>query len=996
MKRNWQPEELIEYWTLLPNELTLIKGKTAPNRLGLAMMLKFYQYEGQFPTDKAEVPTQVIRYLAQQLKIEPNHLENYDFAGRSIKAHRVTIRDFLGFRDATLSDQKALKIWLEDQVLAYELKIESLLDAATTHLRWQKIEPPTPERLERLVRSVIRSFEEKLFSEIAQKIPIAVREKLDGLLKTSPSEIEENAVSQAQETELSSENPYSQPTITILKTDPGRLGLDSWTKEGDKLQQLRQLNLPSDLFPGISPKILEIYKQRVAVEPPRELRRHPDNRRYTLLSAFCWLRLREITDNLVELLILIVHRIGARAERKVERELLDDFKKVSGKTGLLFQLAEAALSQPEGAVREVIYPVVGETTLKNLVREFKSTGTAYREKVYTVMRSSYSHHYRRLIPILLNLLEFRSNNQIHRPVIEALELLKKYSDSRERYYDESETVPLKGIVKNNLSDVILETNNSGNIKINRINYELAVLQALRDGLRCKEIWVVGANRYRNPEQDLPTDFEQHKEVYYQALSQPTDVEEFINSLQQQMQSTLAQLDQGMSNNPAVKILSKNNGWIRVSPFEAMPETSNLQRLKREIEQRWPMTSLLDMLKETDLQVNFTQHFKSVSSREHLDPKVLQKRLLICLYGLGTNTGIKRLSLQELGENYRDLLYVRRKFIQKNQLRDAIAEVVNATFQTRLSRIWGEGTTTCASDSKKFGAWDQNLMTEWHIRYRGRGVMIYWHVDKNSACIYSQLKTCSSSEVAAMLEGLLRHCTSMKIEKNYVDSHGQSEVAFAFCHLLGFQLMPRLKGIGRQKLYLPTAGQSNTYPNLKPILTRPVNWDLIRQQYEQMIKYATALRLGTAETEAILKRFTRQNLTHPTYRALAELGKVVKTIFLCQYLHSESLRREVNEALNVVESWNNANGFIFFGKGREITTNRLEDQEIAVLSLHLLQSALVYVNTLMVQEVLSEPLWMNMMQAEDFRGLTPLFWNHVNPYGTFRLNLDERLPIQMVA
>jgi len=43
-------------------------------------------------------------------------------------------------------------------------------------------------------------------------------------------------------------------------------------------------------------------------------------------------------------------------------------------------------------------------------------------------------------------------------------------------------------------------------------------------------------------------------------------------------------------------------------------------------------------------------------------------------------------------------------------------------------------TACASDSKKFGAWDQNLMTEWHIRYGGRGVMIYWHVEKNSTCI----------------------------------------------------------------------------------------------------------------------------------------------------------------------------------------------------------------------------------------------------------------------
>jgi TnpA family transposase len=985
MKRNWQSEELIEHWTLLPAELALLRNKTATNRLGIALLLKFYQHETRFPTSLTEIPPAVLRYIADQLKIDPNRGDNYDLKGRTIKTHRALIRHFLGFREATVKDAHALTAWLETQVLAYDLKLEGLFGAAHNHLRSLKIEPPTPERLERLVRSALRRFENRFCQATAQKLSPAVREKLDKLIENEQEGDDDN-----------NSAPNTPSTLAILKTDPGRLGLDSLTKEAAKLQQLRQLNLPDDLFDGISSKVLQTYQQRVAAEPPRELRRHPDSRRYTLLAAFCYLRSQEITDNLVELLIQLVHRLGARAERRVDKELLNDFKKVSGKTRLLFKLAEAALNQPKGVVQEVIYPAIGEQTLKNLVREFKATGTAYREKVYTVMRSSYSHHYRRMVPLLLDLLSFRSNNDVHRPVIEALALLKKYASSRERYYAPDETVPLEGIVSPSFSELILVPESDQGVKINRINYELAVLQALRDGLRCKEIWVTGANRYRNPEEDLPNDFEQLRVAYYQALQQPEDVESFITSLQQQMEAALAHLDRGMPKNSATQILRKNNGWIRVSPFDPLREPPNLDRLKREIDQRWSMTSLLDMLKETDLRVNFTQHFKSVSSREAIDPKVLQKRLLICLYGLGTNTGIKRLSLGEVGENYADLLYVRRKFIHKPQLRDAIAEVVNATLQTRLPHIWGEGTTTCASDSKKFGAWDQNLMTEWHIRYGGRGVMIYWHVEKNSACIYSQLKTCSSSEVAAMIEGLLRHCTTMKVEKNYVDSHGQSEVAFAFTHLLGFQLMPRLKGIHRQKLYRPFAGHSDAYPNLQPILTRPINWDLIRQQYDQMIKYATALRLGTAETEAILKRFNRQNLTHPTYRALAELGKVIKTIFLCQYLTSESLRQEVNEALNVVENWNSANGFIFFGKGKEISTNRLEDQEIAVLSLHLLQSCLVYVNTLMIQEVLSEPKWMKAMQPEDLRGLTPLIWSHVNPYGTFRLELDERLPIERVA
>lgn len=272
-------------------------------------------------------------------------------------------------------------------------------------------------------------------------------------------------------------------------------------------------------------------------------------------------------------------------------------------------------------------------------------------------------------------------------------------------------------------------------------------------------------------------------------------------------------------------------------------------------------------------------------------------------------------------------------------------------------------------------------------------MVYWHVEKKSLCIYSQVKRCSSSEVAAMIEGVLRHCTDMEVAKNYVDTHGQSEVAFAFCHLLGFQLMPRLKGIGRQRLYRPHGEDLDAYPNLRPILTRRIRWDLIQPQYDEMIKYATALRLGTADAEAILRRFTRSSLQHPTYRAMAELGKVRKTIFLCNYLHDEAVQREVQAGMNVIENWNSANSFVYYGKGGEIATNNREEQETAILSLHLLQICLVYINTLMLQQVLGEETWHDRMQANDLRALTPLFYSHVNPYGNFKLNLQERIEIE---
>lgn len=455
--------------------------------------------------------------------------------------------------------------------------------------------------------------------------------------------------------------------------------------------------------------------------------------------------------------------------------------------------------------------------------------------------------------------------------------------------------------------------------------------------------------------------------YYAALNLPSNADAYIAAIQKEMADALESLNRTIPQNPQVRIISaKNGGRVRLAKLEPQPEPANLGALKTELALRWPMTSLLDMLKETALRVGFTDAFHSATAWENLDKETLQQRLLLCLYGLGTNAGVKRMSAGDPGVAYKDLLYVKRRFINKDQLRYAIGQVVNETLRVRNPHVWGEGTTACASDSKKFAAWDQNLMTEWHIRYGGRGVMIYWHVERKSLCIYSQLKTCSSSEVAAMIEGVVRHCTEMSVDRQYVDTHGQSEVAFAFCRLLGFELLPRFKGFGKQRLYRPEAGKPDAYPNLSAILTRPINWELIRQQYDQMVKYATALRLGTAETEAILRRFTRNNVQHPTYKALAELGKAIKTIFLCRYMQHIELRREIQEGLNVVENWNSANGFIFFGKGSEIASNRQKDLELSMLCLHLLQICMVYINTLMIQQVLADRTWVRRLRSRRSR------------------------------
>jgi TnpA family transposase len=580
-------------------------------------------------------------------------------------------------------------------------------------------------------------------------------------------------------------------------------------------------------------------------------------------------------------------------------------------------------------------------------------------------------------------------------MMDALALLDTYRGRKTTMFPASEQVPLDGVVRDDWQEWVRDDTHGG--AINRISYEWCVLTMLREKVRCKEVWVHGAHRFRNPDEDVPHDFNVRRDEYYAALEQPREARVFVEHVRRTMEAALTALDASLPANRKVNIVTTKTGKgrIRLTPLEEQPEPPNIVKLTAALVQRWPMTNLLDILKETELRVRFTEAFRTIGTREVLSSEVLQRRLLLCLYGLGTNAGLKRMCSGGGEDTYADLQYIRRRYITKEQLRSAIAQVCNAIFHVRSPALWGEGTTACASDAKKFGAWDQNLITEWHARYGGPGVMIYWHVEKHSVCIYSQLKACSSSEVAAMIEGVLRHDTEMEVDKQYVDTHGQSEVGFAFCYLLGFALLPRLKNLKRQRLYRPHQGEPGPYANLQPILTRRINWEMIAQQYDEFIKFATALRLGTADAESILRRFTKHNVQHPTYKALCELGKALKTVFLCDYLRLESLRREIHEGLQVIENWNSANNFILYGKGGEFASNKLEDQELLMLSLHLLQVSLVYVNTLMIQQVLAQPEWQGRLTAVDLRALSPLKWQHVNPYGTFTLNMHERLSLEQV-
>ncbi len=182
--------------------------------------------------------------------------------------------------------------------------------------------------------------------------------------------------------------------------------------------------------------------------------------------ALAFTRQSELVDGLVDLLIALVHKIHSKAERTAEAELLTDLRRVRGKDGLLYRMAEAALAHPDETVRVALFPVVGPATLADLIREGRANESAVRARTRAWLRASYSSYYRRVIPDLLAALEFRSSNTVHAPVIDALALVARYAHRPQvHYYPAHETVPVEGIVPVHWRAAVVEQRDDATVRV---------------------------------------------------------------------------------------------------------------------------------------------------------------------------------------------------------------------------------------------------------------------------------------------------------------------------------------------------------------------------------------------------------------------------------------------------------------------------------------------------------------------------------------------------
>lgn len=163
-------DDLVEHWTLVGDEHDLVAGKRGATRLGFALLLKFYTQQGRFPRGRSELPAEAIEFVARQVKVPPEELGFYEWAGSTIEYHRAQIRRHLGFRECTVADAEKLTAWLAEHVCQRERREDRVRAELLDHCRAERIEPPTKGRIDRIVGSALRQAEEVLCLRITARL----------------------------------------------------------------------------------------------------------------------------------------------------------------------------------------------------------------------------------------------------------------------------------------------------------------------------------------------------------------------------------------------------------------------------------------------------------------------------------------------------------------------------------------------------------------------------------------------------------------------------------------------------------------------------------------------------------------------------------------------------------------------------------------------------------------------------------------------------------
>ena len=246
------------------------------------------------------------------------------------------------------------------------------------------------------------------------------------------------------------------------------------------------------------------------------------------------------------------------------------------------------------------------------------------------------------------------------------------------------------------------------------------------------------------------------------------------------------------------------------------------------------------------------------------------------------------------------------------------------------------------------------------------------------------------EAAYVIDGLL-HNDVVKSDIHSTDTHGYSEIIFAITHLLGFTFAPRIKNLQDQRLYSFDKRKSYEAKGYKILPDANIQVDLIKEQWDEILRLIATLKLKETTASQLLKRFSSYSRQHPLYRALKAFGQIIKSIYILTYLDDLKLRQAVEKQLNKMESANKFEKAVFYGNNQEFQQETKEEQLIAEGCKRLIANAIILWNYLYLSQKYEDATSeeeRNALVSKIKQG-SIITWQHINLHGEFDFS-DESM------
>lgn len=408
-------------------------------------------------------------------------------------------------------------------------------------------------------------------------------------------------------------------------------------------------------------------------------------------------------------------------------------------------------------------------------------------------------------------------------------------------------------------------------------------------------------------------------------------------------------------------------------------------LSQELYKLVPKISLQDLLLEISNITGFKKNFLNLTNNKEISTPEELMVLIFAIMGIGTNVGLSNIAASLNNISYKQLSDASEWRLLEENLYGALCSMVDFQMKEPISKWWGDGTTS-SSDGMRVVTVVDSLNSSYNPHFGfEKGLTIYRFVNDKYAAFYSIITNTNIRDAVHIIDGILKYASEAKIHEHYTDTAGYTDQIFALMSIMGFRFAPRLRNLSDLKLY---SFDKNKYPNLKNLIPGKINKDLIRENYDTIMRLSHSIYEGKVSSGIILGKLGSYSRNNRVANALKEIGKIEKTIFILEYASDPNLRKRIQVGLNKGEAMNNLARNIFFGKKGNLWEHELQSQIQKSSCLNIIIDSIVLWNTRYLSKAWKHHKKENPdIEEKLLEHVSPLNWEHINFLGNYSLDFE---------